>query len=445
MIKIFEFKEAVYKLINQLENLSSSDDSQEFGHRQLSQNLSLSSEFSSIEWCSAQNIFPKFYWCSRNNRQEIVALGALKSFTKPPSSLDNLTDNQKIYGGSGFNINSDIELDNKKIYNPQNYFFLPQIELTRFDKNWQLTINLSNNNNNLEDDINLLKSLIINPPPLLKSKNQITKITHLPNQKIWGELVDKAILAISHDQFKKVVLARQTKVKFNNPISACQLLKISSEHNHNCYHFMLAVNSNLAFLGSSPECLYQRQDKALQSEALAGTIGRGENPLQDIELANWLMQDSKNTHELQFVVDDIVEQLTPYTSKIEVEKQARIIRLRKVQHLKREISAELLDNINCEKLLELLQPTAAVAGLPRKSARNFICTHEPFNRGWYSGSFGFISKRWSEFTVAIRSALIDTGEIVFYAGAGIVAGSNPNSEWQELEKKTATLLSLLEN
>ncbi|MBI0529650.1 isochorismate synthase, partial [Dickeya dianthicola] len=85
------------------------------------------------------------------------------------------------------------------------------------------------------------------------------------------------------------------------------------------------------------------------------------------------------------------------------------------------------------------------AGLPRAAARAFLAQHEPFHRGWYAGSAGYLSRQQSEFSVALRSASVAEQQLTLYAGAGIVAGSDPEQEWQELENKAAGLKSLLED
>ncbi|MDG0557088.1 chorismate-binding protein, partial [Klebsiella quasipneumoniae] len=90
-----------------------------------------------------------------------------------------------------------------------------------------------------------------------------------------------------------------------------------------------------------------------------------------------------------------------------------------------------------------LQPTAAVAGLPRRAALAFIQRHEPFSREWYAGSAGYLSLAQSEFCVALRSAKVDNDTLRLYAGAGIVSGSDALQEWQEIDNKAAGLRSLL--
>ena len=84
-----------------------------------------------------------------------------------------------------------------------------------------------------------------------------------------------------------------------------------------------------------------------------------------------------------------------------------------------------------------------MAGLPRAAALDFIEREEPFTRQWYAGSAGILSRRQSEFCVTLRSAMVEGNTLRLYAGAGIVEGSDPEQEWQEIENKAAGLRSLL--
>jgi menaquinone-specific isochorismate synthase len=391
--------------------------------------------FAFIEWLHAQPLFPKFYWQSRDTREEVVALGQLHTFSDIAPAYAILGEDQRIWGGRAFDDHTE-----KKHPCMESFFFLPQVELIRFDKTWSLAVNLSPDR---VASINALNKLSVEAAILAPLSAHIEQIDHAPEQEQWGTLVDKVLKGISDEEYKKVVLARRTTLQLDAAICPAQLLKASHLQNHHSFHFMLVLDSQHSFIGSTPERLYSRYGTDLETEALAGTIGRGANVTEDMEMANWLAQDSKNLNENQYVVDDIVERLTRYSQSLNVEKKARLVRLRKVQHLKRNIHAQLNAGVNGVQLLNSLQPTAAVAGLPRKEAMNFILEHEPFTRGWYAGSVGYISHQRAEFCVAIRSALIVNDQVQLFAGAGIVPGSVAEHEWQELNKKMSTLLSLI--
>ena len=94
-------------------------------------------------------------------------------------------------------------------------------------------------------------------------------------------------------------------------------------------------------------------------------------------------------------------------------------------------------------IVSTLHPTPAVGGSPTREAVAWIRANEPFARGWYAGPIGWVGYDSSEFAVAIRSALIDGTSLSVYTGAGIVPGSDPAREWQEIEDKMGTFLHVL--
>lgn len=422
------FHQAVTELVRRVKDA-------QHGVTRIVQILEEKPDFAFIDWLEAQPIFPKFYWQSRDTREEVVALGQLHTFADPAPAYTILAEDQRIWGGRSFDGQTD---KNRRCMS--SFFFLPQIELIRFDDKWSLAVNL---NTEKHRTLTSLHKLCADLAPLPMVASHIQSIAHTPQQPQWNALVDKVLTGIENDEFKKVVLARRTSVQLDAPICAAQLLKSSREQNHHSFHFLLSLDSKHSFIGSTPERLYARQGLELNTEALAGTIGRGSNASQDMQLANWLASDSKNLNENQYVVDDIIERLAPHSDNVTVEQEARLVRLRKVQHLKRSIHAHLHKGVNGVQLLSALQPTAAVAGLPREASMAFIRENEPFARGWYAGSMGFISHQRAEFCVAIRSALVLDDQVQLFAGAGIVPGSVAEHEWQELDKKMSTLLTLI--
>ncbi|BCN23613.1 isochorismate synthase [Vibrio alfacsensis] len=423
-----QFHQAVKRIIERVQQA-------EGNQTRLVEPLSVKPNFAFIDWLEAQPLFPKFYWQSRDTREEVVALGQLHTFVEPGPAYTILGEGQRVWGGRSF----DGQHEKNRRCMPS-FFFLPQIELIRFDQQWSLAVNISDDKTRT---LAGLQKLVCDVQSLAPVSSHILSIEHSPSESQWHELVDKVLTGIKNDDFKKVVLARKSSVHLDTELSAAQLLKASYLNNHHSFHFLFSLDSKHSFMGSTPERLYSRVGHELHTEALAGTIGRGSNAAEDMELANWLSNDSKNLNENQYVVDDIIERLQPHSEAVEVDKEASLVRLRKVQHLKRHIHAQLHSGINGVQLLSALQPTAAVAGLPRKESMQFILDNEPFARGWYAGSMGYISHERAEFCVAIRSALILGDQVQLFAGAGIVPGSIAEHEWSELDKKMSTLLSLI--
>ncbi|MEF1175280.1 isochorismate synthase, partial [Vibrio sinaloensis] len=125
------FHQAVTELIERVKDAKD-------GVTRLVQVLEEKPDFAFIDWLEAQPLFPKFYWQSRDTREEVVALGQLHTFVEPAPAYAILADDQRIWGGRSFDGQTD---KNRRCMS--SFFFLPQIELIRFDETWSLAANLS--------------------------------------------------------------------------------------------------------------------------------------------------------------------------------------------------------------------------------------------------------------------------------------------------------------
>ncbi|QMV13898.1 isochorismate synthase [Vibrio spartinae] len=422
------FYQAVNQLIHQIHQASPQVS-------RCRQELDFPPHFTLPDWLAVQTLFPQFYWQDRDGQEEVVALGACVTFADPAPAYHVITDSQRIWGGRSFDGGT-----TKNPHCKEAFFFLPQIELIREGHAWFLCANLTQARDTTIEALRQLQHEIPTLPPMA---TEVLSVDHAPQRPQWCQLVEQALSAMMQQQFDKVVLARQSTFQLTQSIQAAQLLKESRRHNDQSFHFLLAIDPRHSFVGSTPERLYQRHGEALFTEALAGTIGRSDDLQQDQALSDWLLHDDKNMTENQYVVDDIVDRLAPLARSVEVGAETALVKLRRVQHLKRHIAAVLKPTINGVQLLGALQPTAAVAGLPRQAAKTFIERYEPFPRGWYAGSIGYISHQRAEFCVAIRSALVMDKQVKLFAGAGIVSGSVAEHEWLELDRKMSTLLSLI--
>lgn len=395
----------------------------------------LNDAFDPLAWLGAQACYPQFYWQQRNGDEELAALGALVHFPSLAAATQFLhahaaPPTMRICGLNAFNPT-------------QGSLFLPRLLWLRQAGVAILRLQLWSTHSLQEDGREALAFLgqlsAARPVPALSV--QIGAETHLPEKAQWLALIRRATQAIDHGEMEKVVLARATDLQCRQPVDAVALMAASRALNLNCYHFCMVFDAANAFLGSSPERLWRRRGRLLRTEALAGTVASHRDDKQAQRLGDWLMNDDKNQRENMLVVEDICARLQHHTQTLEV-LPAQIVRLRKVQHLRRCIWTALKHDDD-ERCLHLLQPTAAVAGLPRQAARAFIESVEPFAREWYAGSAGYLSPQQSEFCVALRSARVSGHTLRLYAGAGIVSGSDPEQEWQEIENKAAGLRSLL--
>nr|WP_318384121.1 isochorismate synthase MenF [uncultured Enterobacter sp.] len=398
-------------------------------------NVPLNDGFDALSWLASQSIFPQFYWQQRSGDEELAMLGSVHTF--PSLALAQQFLHQHP-------LHHDLRIGGVNAFDPeQGALFLPRLEWRRTQSSATLRLTLCSALSLYDDGRaarDFLRALVA-PVPLAALHPTLITEQHHPDRQGWQQLLEHALAFIERGEFDKVVLARASDYTFSAPVNAASLMAASRRVNHHCYHFFMAFEAGRAFLGSTPERLWRRRGMQLRTEALAGTVASHPVDEQAQALGDWLMKDDKNQRENMLVVEDICQRLQSVVALVDV-LPPQVVRLRKVQHLRRCIWTELRD-ADDEKCLIQLQPTAAVAGLPREKARAFIQQHEPFSREGYAGSAGYLSLQQSEFCVALRSASVTQQVVRLYAGAGIVRGSDPAQEWQEIENKAAGLRSLL--
>ncbi|MCL1104686.1 isochorismate synthase [Shewanella algicola] len=408
-----------------------------------------------LSWLAAQQQFPKIYWHGRDRDEDVAAIGACKSFffedqvddnelAKIYQQQRNKTSQQDIryYGGLAFDRTVECWPEFGRAH-----FVLPRIELRRHGNKLRILVNLNFEDTDPQQEIQAALRAIaqVQKPKPLSPPHKMTLMgrSDLPHYERWEELVNQVTQEKFNQTTPKVVLSRHTQIDVSDDIDPWTVLACWQGRNPNSFQFGFQFSPERAFISCSPERLYLRRQQELFTEALAGTTVRGLNPEEDTLLAQALLDDIKNSHENQLVRKHIVDVLTPLSQYLGADEQPKIFKLNHIQHLHRSIRAQLQPGVSDFELLRALHPTPAVGGLPREAALNFIRQREGYARGWYAGACGYFNRNESEFSVAIRSALIEPRRINLFAGAGIVAGSDPLAEWQELENKLATVLAIL--
>lgn len=274
------------------------------------------------------------------------------------------------------------------------------------------------------------------PPPLGRRDE--------PALPQWQDAVRQALQAIAEGRVEKVVLARRACFQFPQPVDAFSLLRRIQQDAGRCFQFCGSHDAGLAFIGASPERLYQRDGRRIISEALAGTRSRSAETEADRELALELQASGKEQREHQLVVDSIASVLRPRCVSLKVDPEPRVLKLARVQHLYSRLEGELQPGITDADLLRSLHPTPAVGGTPAAAALKLLGELEPFDRGWYTGPVGWLSRDAAEFAVALRCGLVAGARLCLFSGAGIVRGSEPDNEWREIENKLGSFLNVLQ-
>jgi menaquinone-specific isochorismate synthase len=326
-------------------------------------------------------------------------------------------------------------------------FVLPEVQLTGSGDDWWLTVTAAGSDADSEADSKLdvwRDRLADETDPVPAGPPGVADRTRTPSRSGWREQVEAALRSVSEGALEKVVLAQAMTLSLSNRLSVPDALERLGRTYPDCYRFAFSPTEDATFFGATPERLVSLTGRTVSTEALAGSTGRGDTPAEDEWLATELLESEKDGYEHEVVADAIREQLEPFASSVGTGDRS-VRRLATVQHLRTPISAELAGDEHVLSLVEALHPTPAVGGLPPDAALETIRETETFDRGWYAAPVGWFDASGNgTFAVAIRSALARGDAATVFAGAGIVADSDPDREWDEVQLKYRPMLDELE-
>ena len=285
-----------------------------------------------------------------------------------------------------------------------------------------------------------------------KDVNHLSETTTLDAQEdfsSWSIRIEQVKDLCHQQKLSKAVLARSWEKK---PItghhwSGAKLFKkLLKKSQNNEIPFAFSLVPDVTFVGLSPEKLFSLKQNMMQSHALAGTriLNKQMSEAEKETLISELKTAQKDQQEHQIVVDQIKERLSPLCDQLTIGHQG-IKNLRHLVHLETELCGQLKTDVNAFQLLESLHPTPALGGAPRNSALSLIDEREPFHRGGYAAPWLWGNHK-SEMTavVGIRSALVHKDKAFVFAGAGIVAESVSELEWEETQAKAEVIATLLD-
>jgi menaquinone-specific isochorismate synthase len=256
--------------------------------------------------------------------------------------------------------------------------------------------------------------------------------------------VNQALQEIERGDYRKIVLARARKLTTIETFHPLGVLNHLRQHFPGCYSFSIANGGGQSFIGASPERLVRVASGRMHTEALAGSAPRGISASEDAAFSRALLQSEKDLREHRLVLESILRRIADLHLQVDHAPQPRVLGLANVQHLYLPISAALPADVHILDLVARLHPTPAVGGTPREPALVAIKRLESVDRGLYAGPQGWVDHRGGgEFFVGIRSALIDGRTAIVHAGAGIVAGSDAEKEFDETELKLKALIGAL--
>ncbi|CAE5957895.1 unnamed protein product [Arabidopsis arenosa] len=361
----------------------------------------------------------------------------------------------RAYGGLRFDPNGKIAVEWEHF--GSFYFTVPQVEFDEFGGSSMLAATVAWDNElswTLENAIEALQETMLQVSSVIMRLRReslgvsIVSKNHVPSEGAYYPAVNNALEIIKDKKspLSKVVLARSSRIITDTDIDPIAWLARLQCEGQDAYQFCLQPPGAPAFIGNTPERLFHRKHLGVCSEALAATRPRGDSRVRELEIERDLLTSPKDDLEFSIVRENIREKLKTICDRVVVKPKKSVRKLARVQHLYSQLAGQLRREDDEFDILTALHPTPAVCGCPVEEARLLIKQIESFDRGMYAGPIGFFGGGESEFSVGIRSALVEKGlGALIYAGTGIVSGSNPSSEWNELELKISQFTKSLEH
>ncbi|MFZ4773164.1 MAG: isochorismate synthase [Chlamydiia bacterium] len=264
--------------------------------------------------------------------------------------------------------------------------------------------------------------------PIIEPLQKPIDRTDIPNKENYSKTVSQGFHGL-----EKIVLSRKTALKFGTALEAKHLINnhLAIFRSQDIFFYM--PEKGIAFMGATPERLFERKKDLIFTAAIAGTLGIDQP-------SHLLLESKKDLKEHAYVVQDLLEKLKTVCTEVHVDDHPTILTSHHLYHLKTAIHGSLKPNITDQSLIQLLHPTSAVAGYPQESALKTLYEIESFDRGLYAAPFALMLDGTTLASVAIRSALLKKEHLYLFAGSGLVEGSTIEQEWNELNHKISPYL-----
>jgi len=326
---------------------------------------------------------------------------------------------------------------------PDFYMIRPKIIIGFSHKSSEMTIVI--NEEKYENYLYIIKDVI----------NSTYK--HIPLKK--AEIIEEPKFVFSKDQFYKMVETAKEHIKAGDifQIVLSNRLKVKAKidrlsfyrklrsKNPSPYLYYLDID-DFAIVGSSPEVMVRLNEDMILLRPIAGTRKRGNTLKEDLEMEQDMINDPKEVAEHIMLVDlgrnDVGR--VAKAGSVEVEELMRVERYSHVMHLVSDVVAELDKQYDMFDLFKATFTAGTMTGAPKIKAMELIAKYEGLKRGYYAGSIGYFGFDGNMDTaITIRTALVKDDEVIFQAGAGVVADSKPELEYKEVNNKLGALVATL--
>ncbi|MFI3213440.1 MAG: anthranilate synthase component I [Eubacteriales bacterium] len=293
-------------------------------------------------------------------------------------------------------------------------------------------------------ELQMMKQLLSNGEMIQDEPLQIkSDFRHLFNQEEYCEMVEKAKDYIYEGDIFQVVLSNRFEADIAG--SLLDTYRMLRTTNPSPYMFYFS-SDDVEIAGASPETLVKLDQGELHTFPLAGTKPRGKTEEEDLALERELLGDEKECAEHNMLVDlgrNDIGKISKIGS-VKVEKYMAIERFSHVMHIGSTVKGEILETKDALDGVDAILPAGTLSGAPKIRACEIINELENNKRGIYGGAIGYIDFSGNLDTcIAIRLAFAKNGKVFVRSGAGIVADSNPESEYMECINKAKAVMEAL--
>ncbi|MEI8011252.1 MAG: chorismate-binding protein [Candidatus Omnitrophota bacterium] len=392
-----------------------------------------------VSWLEGQDNARKVFWQSSGGVFMMAGIGAaLEVSSDGWYALDDIyarispmmeaCPEAKFFTGMSFNRSVNA-LEWKNF--PAIRVILPAVEVLREAEGFFLAMNVVRGKHEAS--------------PELRSRSELEKIRivdhvglktlvvnsreDVPDYEDWGICAEEAKMALELGVLQSLVLARRSTLAFENTFLPECLMEVLLAKHKDDFVFLFSAGEDV-FFGISPELLYARHGVHVNSLAVLDGCPRGTDPAHDDKLSGGLLRSDKILHGHNIFAGAMIEVFRQFCRSYQVNRQPEILKTENYQHLVMRLSGLLGEGVTDKEFLQALHPSLAVSGVPAEKARVFLQQHEVFDRGWFCGPVGFLSKDHTELVVAVRACLVEEKMLHVYAVAPFVRGTDPVEAWE---------------
>ncbi|MBD1583969.1 isochorismate synthase [Pseudoalteromonas sp. S16_S37] len=273
----------------------------------------------------------------------------------------------------------------------------------------------------------------------------LERVVHRQSQQHYEHAINRAKGCFASGLLEKIVLAKQSDLYFDDVLQPDVVLADLLTQSSSGFHFSFPTEQRTTLMGVSPELLLRKQGQSIMSNPLAGSTKRVSDMALEFKRKQALMASKKDRYEHAVVLAEMSQVLQPWCDKLSIPSSPSLLSTATMWHLSTVIEGQLKNpDTHVLSLANRLHPTPALCGKPTAAAYPWIETLEGESRGFFSGIVGWCDKQGNgEWVVVIRCGELNDNHAKLFAGAGIVAASDPTSEWFETEAKMSTMLNAL--